>query len=58
MSFDVLFANALRRPATCLLVNNRLSTKLFLSAPVMSNDNLRVTIVTFLVIYLDGNLIT
>ena len=41
--FDELFTLTLQRLVTCLLINNRLCRKLVLSAPAMSDDNLRNT---------------
>ena len=49
MSVDELFVKALRRFATCRLVNNNLWGKLVLSSelPIIFNDNLRSTSVLF-----------
>lgn len=51
ISFVELFAKALRRSMTCLLVNNRLCIKSGLSVPInisiMPDDNLKVGSVGF-----------
>ena len=49
MSVDELFVKALRRFATCRLVNNNLWGKLVLSSelPIIFNGNLRSTSVLF-----------
>ena len=49
LSFDDLTEKSLQWLATCLLANKKLCGKLFLSVPIMSADNLRVTPVVIFV---------
>ena len=47
ISYEELFSIALQKLMTCLLVIDRLCGKLFISVPIMSDDNLRVISVAF-----------
>ena len=49
ISVDDLSAKALRRFATCLLVNNNLWGKLVSSSPIIFDDNLKTTSVLFFI---------
>ena len=46
---DELFAKALRRFETCVLVNNNLWGKLFLLSPIILDDSLKTTAVSFFI---------
>ena len=52
ISVDKYFAKALRRFATCLLVNNNLRGKLVSLSPIIFDDNLKTTSVSFFIAYI------
>ena len=49
ISTDKLFANDLQRFETCLLLNNNLWGKLFSLSPILFDDNLNTTSVSFFI---------
>ena len=61
ISFNELFAEVLQRTATCPFFNGKLHGKLVSSVPIITDDNLKNTPVTFwlqTLIYVARNLIT
>ena len=53
ISVDEWYAKALRRFETCLLVNNKLCGKLLSLSPIIFDDNLKTTSVSFFIIDLN-----